>query len=267
MIHYDMTNGQYHGTSGISKTGLDLIAVSPAHYYAQRLDPNRPSQKARAGQEDGTLIHCAILEPSEFDKRYVVGPDCRRGTKQWKEFEDANRGKVVIKREQRDMAFRCAESARQIKEIDNILETGHPEVSAFWQDQETGMECKCRPDWVMTVPGDRCIILDVKSYSTANAAAFAGQMRRKRYHVQDAFYTDGFEQATGLDVVAFVFLAVEVDWPHAAAGMMLDDESKQLGREMYREDLNTYAECVNLGVWPGYPNEIQIVSITGGNNG
>ncbi|WP_185843221.1 hypothetical protein [Bordetella hinzii] len=38
----------YHRGPGISKTGLDHVARSPALFYALHLDPARPAEKERA---------------------------------------------------------------------------------------------------------------------------------------------------------------------------------------------------------------------------
>ncbi len=46
----DLDIDAYHRGPGISKSGLDAIARSPATYFAKYLDPNRPPERDRAGQ-------------------------------------------------------------------------------------------------------------------------------------------------------------------------------------------------------------------------
>jgi hypothetical protein len=39
---------RYHTLSAISKSGLDDLNMSPAHYFAWHLDPARPASPVRA---------------------------------------------------------------------------------------------------------------------------------------------------------------------------------------------------------------------------
>lgn len=252
----------YHRGPGISKTGLDHVARSPATFYALHLDPARPPEKERAGQMEGQLAHCAILEPAEFDKRYAVGPDVSRATKAWKEWEASlPAGVIAIKPEQRETALRQAESVRRLPDVAEALAAGRPEVSAYWIDPDTGVLCRCRPDWVHPAGESGVVLLDVKTYSDASPAEFARQVARKRYDVQAAFYTDGFARASGLNVLAFVFVAVETDYPFSSSAVMLDEDSLDAGRRKYQSDLSRYADCLRSDVWPGYSTEIQVVRL------
>ncbi|UXC37461.1 PD-(D/E)XK nuclease-like domain-containing protein [Cupriavidus gilardii] len=248
---------------GASKSVLDSIAQSPAIAYARHIDPNRPAPRERAGQLEGQLAHCAVLEPDEFGKRYAVGPGVStKAVKAWKEFEAAlPAGVVGIKPEQYEVAMRQAESVRALPEIRDALAHGAAEVSAFWIDAATGVQCRCRPDWVHDCGDAGVILLDLKTYSDASPAEFRRQVARKRYHVQDAFYSDGYAAASGLPVLGFVFVAVETEYPFAASALMLDDIAKDTGRALYRRDLATYAECMRTAAWPGYSDQIEIISL------
>lgn len=262
-VIHGMDIRDYHAiTDAISKTGLDRINRSPAYYYATTLDPNRPPEKERAGQLEGNLAHCAILEPDEFDKRYAVGPDVSRATKAWKEFEaPLPAGVTGIKPDQRDTAMRQREQVLLLPDVAEALATGWPEVSAFWTDPETGVQCRCRPDWVHPVGDEAVVLLDVKTFSDASPDEFARQCARKRYHVQAAYYSDGYSAASGKRVLAFIFLAVESDWPNHASATILDDQAIDQGRTDYRRNLETYAQCLHTGQWPGYSTGIETVSL------
>lgn len=256
-----ISNSDYHAMQGISKSGLDLINRSPAHYYAHALDPNRPAEKEHAGQLEGTLAHCAILEPDEFAKRYAVGPDVHRSSKAWTAFEEANADRVCIKPDQYEAAMRQAESVMRLPEIAEALGRGKAEQSAFWTDEQTEASCRCRPDFVHYCGSSGVILLDVKTFSTASPDEFRRQVARKRYHVQDAFYSHGYSIASQRSVLAFVFVVVETEWPYQACALMLDDEAKAQGAIDYRRNLDVYAACIKTGQWPGYSTQIEVINL------
>ena len=270
----------YHGGPGISKSGLDDVARSPATYFARHLDPQRPPERERAGQLEGTLAHCAVLEPDEFDRRYVVVPadaprrptDAQWNAKKpsddsvaamawWRDFNERTAGACVITAAQRDVALQQAASMRAIPALRDALAGGAvAESSAFAIDEGTGELMRCRPDLAYRV--DRGVILfDVKTYSSAAPDEFARQVARKRYHVQDAYYRDVYARAAGVDVLGFVFIAVETEYPFLAHALMLDDESIDAGRRAYRRDLDTYAACTASGTWPSYGDEISLITL------
>ncbi len=270
----------YHGGPGISKSGLDDIARSPATYFARHLDPQRPPERERAGQLEGSLAHCAVLEPDAFASRYTVVPaDApRRPTEAqwnakkpsdesiaamawWREFNARTAGACVITTAQRDVALRQAESMRAIPALrDALAGDSIAESSAYAIDDATGELMRCRPDLVYRV--ERGVVLfDVKTYSSAEPDEFSRQVARKRYHVQDAYYRDVYARAAGVNVLGFVFIAVENEYPFLAHALMLDDESVDSGRRTYRRDLETYAMCHRCDVWPGYGDEISLITL------
>lgn len=281
-VYYDISNEQYHRECrGVSKSALDQIAKSPAHYFAKYLDPNAPPPKEpTAAMITGTLAHCAILEPTEFDKRYVVVPDdaprkptdAQRNAKKpsddtvsaiawWDSFAASSEGKEIITAEQRSIAFAQAESVRRLPDVAEALSNGRPEVSAFWIDEATGRLCKCRPDWIYDCGDAGVVLIDVKTTVDASTREFARSIANFRYDVQDAWYRDGFAKASGRDVLAFVFVAVEKEYPYLASAMMLDERGVESGRIKYRRDLDLFAECKRSGIWPGYSTAIESVSL------
>lgn len=74
---------------------------------------------------------------------------------------------------------------------------GQSEVSVFWLDEETGLPLKCRPDYMKTKAA-----ITLKSFTNSLGkpitVAAASAVALNRYHVQEAFYMVGVEQAKKL---------------------------------------------------------------------
>lgn len=241
------------------------MARSPAIYKALR-SPGAPARSEKVSQLHGNLAHCAILEPAEFDKRYAVGPSVNRNTKVWKDFVESTM-LTAIQQEQKDAAFAQAASVMALTDVyegltgAEFFSQGDPEVSNFWLDPDTGVLCRCRPDWRRPVGKKRVVLGDVKTVGDATAGDFSRQVARMNYQTQDAFYTDGDTATNGDTVDAFIFFVVESTWPYAAASYRLDDESRHEGYIQYRGLLDSYAMCTRTGVWPGIASSTQTISL------
>lgn len=67
-VYDDLSNADYHGGPGISKSGLDLIEKAPSTYrYAM---DNSAEREETAAMRIGTAVHAAILEPELFATDY-----------------------------------------------------------------------------------------------------------------------------------------------------------------------------------------------------
>lgn len=257
----DMPPEQYHATHAMSAGGLKRMRQSPAHFYGMQLDPNRPEPgEPTPAMKNGTLVHCCIFEPQTVDARYIVKPaGMNFSTKDGKAWRDAQTLEIV-EAEQMTAAKAQAAALRRLPEIGALLSDGVGESSAFWIDEATGELCKCRPDWTSPA-GDGVILVDGKTCQDASPEGFSRAIWNLDYWLQAAWYSDGYEKATGKRVHGFVFAAVESAWPHAAAAYMLGDDVLDKARAENRRLLDLYAECRRTGVWPGYQQSIQAIAL------
>lgn len=275
-IYSDIANHDYHKGPGISKSGLDLIHKSPLHYHSAitAANDNQPT----AAQALGTAFHALVLEPQVFADTYApepVGaprrptriqreakkpsPETLEAIDWWDRFEESNAGRTLLDADTWDRLQRMRDSVMGNAAAAALL-SARPyrvEQSVYWIDAVTGELCRCRPDaW-----RDDAIAPDLKTTTDASAEGFARHALNFRYHVQAAFYADGIEAATGAPLRAFPFIAAEKDAPYAVAVYVLDPEAIELGRVEYQRDLLRYAECRRSGVWPGYGETIQRLSL------
>lgn len=248
-----MDNNQYHAdTTYIGKSGLDIVARSPAHYWARYLDPNRVRKADTPALIFGSLLHAAILEPHTLPEKYAIVPsDMNKHKKEWGDFKAAHTHKIIVDADDMQAALAMRAAAMRHPQASALLtSSGDCEKAIFATDPETGALLKIKPDRF----NHNGIMLDVKTTEDARADAFAKSVHKYRYHVQDAFYTDVARWA-GHDVKAFVFIAIEKEPPYAVAVWWLDEEARERGRSLYRDSLNTYAKCLATNDWHAYQQQ------------
>ena len=257
-LRHGMPIDEYHSVQALGSSGLKNLARSPRHFHAMALDSQRPPQETTPSMVAGTLAHCAVLEPDEMQKRYVIRPpgtDLRAKIgKEWA--ASVPNGVTILTEAQHSTAWRQARAIRALPEIEALLNNGQAEVSAFWLDDETGAHCKCRPDFVSPA-GDGVILTDVKTCQDASPAGFVKTVVNFNYAAQAAWYSDGYAIASGKPVLGFVFAAVEADYPHAAAAYMLPEEWLGKARVRNAELLRLYVDCIANNYWPAYAQDIQ----------
>ena len=70
-IYFDIPAEEYHAAPGLSHSGMKDLMVSPLRYWYLHINPNRPQDKQTPEMKFGTALHCSVLEPEQFRKRYA----------------------------------------------------------------------------------------------------------------------------------------------------------------------------------------------------
>jgi hypothetical protein len=254
----ELSNADYHRHPAVSKSHLDRVAKSPAHYWARYRDPDREPEEPTAAMVLGSALHTAVLEPHLWKEQYAIPPHAfDRRTKAGKElataFEAEAQGKTVLHPDDAERIRKMAAAVHSHPASSFLLHLpGRREASYFWQDSATGLECKCRPDWHSE---DRRLIVDVKTTEDASPRGFARSVANFRYHVQAAWYLDG------LGAEQFLFVCVEKSPPYLVAVYAATPAMVAAGQRVAERDLQTLAECSATDTWPGYADTIQPIDL------
>lgn len=252
----NMSNEAYHADrTHISKSNLDKLAKSPAHFKWSLDNPEEPT----LAMEIGTMTHTFILEPSEFENRYAIQPKFDGRTKEGKAAKDLwarqNGCKKPITEDYMTILEGMKRSVYANKSAGKLLSSdGEAEVSFFGQVE--GVNCKCRFDWI-TKDG---IAVDLKTTEAANMTDFGRSVWSFRYFVQAPFYKS-VAASCGVDIKRFFFLAVEKGAPHACCLYEIDEAGEIIGTETYKKQLDLYKSCLEMDSWPAYGHEIEKLSL------
>jgi hypothetical protein len=249
-------NEDYHrDTRRISKSGLDLINKSPAHYWDKYLNPVRPEEKKTAALIVGNAFHVLTLEAEKFPHHFIVKPEFsgKGSVAKKEEFESIHVDKTIITMDQYDTVRRMRDSVHKHPVANQLLVNGQAERTIKWEELTTDAPCKCRVDWW---DANSRLIVDLKSTEDASPDGFSKSAFKYRYPVQGAFYLDG-ALANGLNPQGFVFIAVEKTPPYLLKVFYMTDELFDFGRSEYRRNLQTYMECRATNQWSGYSVEAE----------
>lgn len=259
-----MSNADYRASKDvISKSGLDRIAISPAHYKWYLDNPTVETPDLIFGR----AFHTMILEPEMVDQEIIIMPDawqtkkeCGRAIADQKdEFILRHRGKTMITADMMEMAKGMAQAVEEHAAARVLLrkDAGKAEISAFWQDEVTGVDCRARFDWLR----DDGLIVDLKTTRCAKPGTFEKLALNHRYHVQAAFYMEAYRRITGSEPIGFAFVAVDKEPPYCTCAYVAQPDFIELGRREYIENIRLYAKCRKSNDWPGYP-EVQLMQLS-----
>lgn len=243
-----LSNDEYRKVKAYSKSDLDLIHRSPALLDWAK---NCPSDGSPA-VDRGTDLHCALLEPSEFTARYVRMPEYdlrssagRANAEAFRESMSGS-GRIIQTATEHDMVIAMRDSVLAHPVARSLLTvSGRSEQSIFWELE--GMRLKCRPDRIPDEHHFGHVLVDVKKI--ADADKMQSHFQHFRYHVQNSFYSDAYQQLTG-SMPRFIFVCVgerRSIGRHPVHVVELPLEWVELGRDEYRADLAIAKELDEFG--------------------
>ena len=232
----------------LSYSSLKQFAISPNHFLAYKARETKPT----ASMILGTALHTMVLEPAEFDARYLIIPDgTRRGTKAFKEFEAlaASKGNDVEILKEGELV--------PIKRMrDNIFD--HPQAGQLLAKCDTFEQ---RSSWTFNgiefhgfvdAEGPE-VIVDLKTTQDASERKFTRQLIDLKYYWQAALYlaASGYKKQ-------FFIIAVENKSPHNVAVYKLSQQFIDLAVNQLVETTNRFKK------WDGMPESYSndIIDIT-----
>lgn len=184
----------------------------------------------------------------------TAAPDVEILDKLSADYYAARQGAQIIPRSDFELYLAMRDAALAHKGAAYLLGAGGVrEYSIIAQHPETGALVKCRPDLWLQEQG---IFVDVKTTDDARPASFAKSCANFRYDVQAAWYSDVSAWA-GVQVSAFVFIAIESKPPHGVAVYVAGPRMTARGRYLYQGNFETLVRCRQAGEWPGYADTIE----------
>lgn len=261
-----ISDRDYHADRGtLSASGARSLLACPARFAWERENGGR---KPKRHYDLGHLAHKLILGEGA-DLCIIDAADYR--TQAAQEQRDAARavGAVPVLQHEYDDALVMRRQVFEHPAAGQLLDEGVAELSGYWRDEPTDIGLRFRPDWLTALPAGlggaagwagRPVCVDVKTAASAQPWDFQTSTAKIGYHCQAAWYLDGLI-AHGVEDPAFLFIVVEKVPPYPVSVVHLDDEAIAEGRRLNRQAIDTYARCLETGIWPGYSEDIVSIGL------
>ena len=251
-----LSDSTYHEVATVSSSFLTAWKENALHALWERANKGAPTEAQRIG----SLVHCAILEPERFGTNYICAPklDLRKtADKERKaELEEEYGAEFLVKQETWEQVVAIQAAALRSPKIERALNLAKErELSIFWEDPETKLDCKARIDAMADG-----VIFDLKTTTDASEDAFQAAIYKYGYHRQGAMYLRACK-AAGLDIRHYSIIAIEKEAPFGANVFSLADEAIHQGEQEISDLIKQVKLYHDTGIIPGYSSDVIVASL------
>ena len=232
----------YHQGIGISASQIKKAIQSTAHFFVDTPEIT----KRNPNFDMGNGFELLLTEPENFFNEVVIfdpmeRPDINltmggKKNKAWKD-EIMQSDKIVLDIEQFETLQKMVDSCKRNNTIVETIRDCKLQTSCFWQDDETGLLLKTRPDIIKFRTQNSVIISDIKTAVDASPEGFAKAFANLNYGIQAATQIDGVESALGVKVDFYTYTVVEKLAPFNAQVYVLDEKDIIFYKMVYKSIL------------------------------
>lgn len=249
---YDLPAAEYHGdpvpggSLSQSRAKVLLKEAGPARFkYLETAPEHKPEFDL------GTTAHALVLGKGEERLVLIDAPNYKSPKTQEKRDAAYAAGLTPVLpwqlRQAEDMAAKIASHTQAME----IL-AGRSEVAMF--APVDGLWLRGQMD--KYAAGSH--IGDYKTTSDGSSR-FERAAFNLGYHIQAAWYRELVRILTG-ETLPFRIVAQESKAPYLVSVWEFPDSYLDMGREAADEAISIYRRCVEANDWPGYPDEIQLLT-------
>lgn len=245
-----LTNEEYHASSGLSRSALMRFKRSPYHYWYEYESGEFVKPEPTPALILGDVVHTLVLEPHLYAERYVIMPKFDRrtnaGKADYEAFQLASIGKTIVPMDVAAQATAMAGAIASNPVAVDLLADCVMESSIYFEHKPTGIQLKARPDaW------NGSIVVDLKTSLDASFRGFQNSAFGFGYFLQAAFCYEALK-SIGQSLEKFVFVVVEKNAPYATAIYVLDDEALEFGVNQFDALMESFSRCRELESFPAY---------------
>lgn len=255
-IYHNIPNAVYHSwTDIVSNSYLGRLSKVPA--------AAKVPQDETEAMKFGRAFHSYVLEYDNFKNEFVT-PEVfptkpnKRSTQKtidtYEEWLKSLDGKQAITKDDCETIDKMRDSIMNHPFASKLLAEGISETTLIWQDEETNLLCKARPDRIPK--GQKGIVLDLKSTANAAKNALQSDCVKYGYAREGAIYLEGMGRLTGSKYTDLIFalIAVEKESPFRCEVYTIEPDFLEWGYGEFHRLLQIEKQCRDANYWPHYNN-------------
>lgn len=247
----NLLNRDYHSIDNYySSTQLKYMnAKSPTHFKHKYITA-KVKTKQTAAMILGSLVHCLLLAPQDYEKEFFIMPELNLRTNDGKAERDRllalNHDKTPIDDELLKQAQDMRESALLNAEVRKLLEPGAREAAYFWECPFTHLPMKAKLD-----QSSREWFVELKTTIDASPEAFSKQAYKLDYDLSLVHYREGLRNMKAVEPPAY-FIAIESDAPYVTQVYKVGDGFWETGHKKWLAAITKLENGIKKNDWPGY---------------
>lgn len=255
---YDIDEATYHADpvpgGSLSSTGArKLLPPGCPAQFKHELDHG---QQPRRHLELGTAVHTLALGSGPHIVRIDADNYQTKHAQQQRDQARANGHTPLLPHELQQAQDMATELLAHPQAGQLIAPgSGEAEQTLIWQDNETGIWCRARLDWL----ADHHIV-DLKTTVDASPEAIQKAIWTYRYHQQRGWYVDGHRAVLGGEP-EFHFIFQAKTPPYLITVVELDDLTAHIGDARNHRARHIYADCQRTGHWPGHGDHTHLLGL------
>ena len=246
----DLSDQQYKDLEGVNFSSFKNFFVSPNYFKWKLENPEQETEDLLVGN----AVHCAVLQPKEFSKKYAVAPKVDRRKTQdkliWNEFVEANANKCVLSDESMDIVASCTAALSNSSYFKSLFSKGDEiYIESAGNCDFAGSKIKGRIDFYNKTKN---IIFDINNCK--DHPDFL-QMRRyaegRLHYMQGFFYSEIVMQNFQLkERPVVVFGYVHKKKPNTIGLSQFGPIYMEKAKRELSEALCRYENCKHTNIWP-----------------
>ncbi len=195
----------------LSYSSIKEFARSPRHYLEYITKPRFAPTDA---MKLGSMVHCLLLQPSEFDNQFLVAPEINKrtnaGKEEWANLLAANEDKQIVSSDDYATAICIVNNANKNKSIRASIRDCYL-FEEEWHNSVSDLPYRGFFDGVAND-----YILEIKTTNDANPKSVMADFYKRKYHIQAGLYNLA-------SLKRIKYLIIETSYPYLSYTAFADD--------------------------------------------